>query len=206
MTIGDLYQVVASGPIATIETWSATFFYEITAQSDNITAQEVADNFVANLLDDILSGMQDQISCNNVATVDLGDDDNWNVTNPSADGALTGDLMPTTLAMGFRSPWPGPGYNRAAKRLPVGLVSWLATDGSWSSSFDTIPATIAASLGADMTLTDGTLRPVTVKKTYSMGAYVSAERRAFVDGDWEWNRFPTTGKARQVYLWEDPNA
>lgn len=203
---GDIYQVVAEGSLATVEEWSMRFYYEVATVTTGFDAENVADNLVAGLFDLITDVMHQDHDLSKVSTINLDDITDVNVTNPSLSGEFTGSRLPLTSAVGFRSQWPGRGFNRASKRLPLGNASWNDANGSLTAVARTACAPIAESLGQVLTLGGGTLTPITALLTYSAGELVSWVKRADVSGDWELNVWFTTQKSRAVYSWVDPNA
>jgi hypothetical protein len=203
MAVGDLFKITTDwgNVIAGAAGSKSVFFYRVATQTGAITAENVADDFVANVLTDIvLNTFSFAWSCNALFTENLADSGDFNITNPALEGALTGDLLPTFVAWTARSPWPGPGTRRAYKRFPCPNAAALGPNQSvWDQAYQDVLKAEGTRLGQLLVLSGGSLEPAVVRANCAGGGTpCTYEFLSTAAGKWQVNSRPTTQNSRKV--------
>lgn len=197
--LNDIYQlrtqmVHEEGQVAFI-----VCYYQIVSLGGTITAENVADDFVTEVLTPLATATNEGNVINRLYTINGMDNEDFNDTNPSLSGSHTGNNLPAVQAAGIRGPWPGPGFNRARHNLMAGSGSDNNGSGRWSDTFKATLQAVADNFGAQLELTGGLIDPVTIGGGFKLG--VAPTFRGSARGQWEINIFPTTQKGRQDYAW-----
>lgn len=209
MAVGDLYEVKARWTNALPGAGGSLLVkhYQVDVQGGAITAANVADDVVLNLIEHIVGQLfPDNWGCNQVSVQNLMDSQDFAVTNPGLQGTVTGTALPPVLAIGYRGPFPGRGFHRASCRIPGLVTSDLADNGQWASSAQVPIAAVAPLFGLPLELAGGLLSPCTITPAHTVnGALVPAVFRATAQGPWEYNTTVTTQKSRQAAMsWVQP--
>lgn len=198
-SIGDVYRIITSWNVANDETARSVFHYQVVELTGSINAENVNDEMDTNLYSILQDLMPGGISINGSYALNMNDPDDFNITNPSRVGELAGDPLPSILAVGFRSPWPGPGKRRARHQFPIGTQGNFGPSSGVATAFRTLCDPLAIALGAQFELTDGAIDPVIVQSGWTPGFAPVVQGSA--RGQWEINAQWTTQKTRQTYLW-----
>lgn len=201
MAVGDVYEIrlgfsSTRGPEA-----NSVMFYEVVTDTGGMVAEDVADDMEAILVPLLTNRMHPSWVVNQLDVVNLDNASDFHIAVLSAAGTATGNPLPPFIACGFRGPRVAIGVHRAAHRFPLGTASQMDSQGQWQSAFYSLLTGIQTYLGQVQELTPGSIRPVTIRKTYSGGVFTGYTIRSIALGQWETNREPTTQKGRQIYTW-----
>lgn len=202
--VGDIYFLRTEISLGNNEVAVNVYHYEVTAGGETLTAQEVAEEFDTEVLANLETFMTNTRIINDCYCINSADNADFYQFNPNRQGDVAGIPLPPVVAMGVRSPWPGPGFNRASKRLPIGTIGSLTGDGEFSIGYADTLDQLTDQLGITLEAPGGSVAPVTVVGSFQLG--VPLVRRAFALGRWEMSLWPTTQKGRQQYLWYLPAA
>lgn len=202
-SFGDIYFVRTHITLSAFQEAIIASFYEVTAGGSGIDAEAVADDYDTNVLAEIELKLSDTYTISRIYTINGMDNSDFNDTNPARVGDTSGSPLPSVAAVGFRSPWNGPGYRRARHNLPLGFGSWLDANGNMSTAARTTLVDLTTALGALLELTGGSIEPVTIAGSFQLG--VPPSRRSLARGQWEVNTRFTTVKTRQDYNWIVPS-
>lgn len=200
---GDIYRILAVMELPTGDVAEMVSFYEVVSGGGALTAEDVSNTYESTVLEILQDYLHQSREINRVYTINGHDNLDYHDTNPGLQGDITGSAMPSVLAMGFRGPWPGPGFNRARHRIPLGNTSIVSSVGALSTTYaDTLDPVVNA-LGDQLVHTDGTLNPVTIAGVFKLGT--DPVKRGSAVGIWEVDLQLTTQKTRQQHFWYAPD-
>lgn len=207
MAIDDLYRLIVSTNAPGGPEGNATnvFFYQVALQGGSISAENVADDFILNVLTPHFPFVtSEDYVIDRVLTQNLMNEADFNDTNPALQGTVTGVPMPSFVGWECRSPWPGTGRRRAYKRFPPPSVDQLTLGGAWSGTYRTLLRGLAATLGSSLELSGGVLDPVIVRRGKDpVSGATTYEVRDTARGVWEVATAPVSQVSRKItYTWE----
>lgn len=201
MTVGDIYQLRLNLNHPSDPECINVFYYRVITQTNSISAENVADDFVTNILDAIMEPLANNITANGLTTINGMSNSDFNETNPSVSGGSgTGTPAPAFIAIGYRSQRNGPGSRRSYKRV-VGPPSNVfdTTNGRFSLDFQALIETASDIFDDTLTLAGGTLDPCQITGGFVLG--VTPTFHFDLTSPWEFDAFPTHQDSRQSYLW-----
>lgn len=203
MAVGDIYQLRSTYNYSGVVEANSVFYYQVTAESGNLSAENVADEFVDNVLPAITNRFPPQWTCNRVFAVNGMDNADFSDTNPQVTGVRTGTALPPFLAVEYRSSWRGPGTRRSYHRFPGGVTADLSANGFWISSMLDELAAAAPTFGQVLEHTEGAVTPCTIVGNFQLG--VTPVFNQYAQGVWEYLQLPTSQVGRKRdFLWAAP--
>lgn len=204
MALNDIFGLTASWVHSSGQVAQFAQDYELTALgSDSNDAQSLRDVWYADMADLISNRQHPSWTLNHIAVRNYMDDEDFSESFPDISGLEGGGALPSFIAVGFRSPRKASGVNRGRHNLPTGSAAMLASDGSLTATARDYHYFIQQQLGLPLIDVDGaTYTPVIARKTYVNGELTSVVRVVDVTGQWQIDRYFTTQKSRQGYLWE----
>lgn len=200
MAVGDIYQSVVTVDHPSGEETQAAFYYRVIVQGGEITAENVSDEIVTNILPGWQAICANSYQFNQVRTINGMDNNDFNVTNPSLVGTSSALVSAPQLAMAFRSPGPPPGGRYGYKRLTAAIGTSVGTsDGSMPANIRSTAIAIQNALGTLLELSGGTIEPALITGGFRLGVAPTFGRS--LQGQWQLNAFPSTQNTRKRYNW-----
>jgi hypothetical protein len=185
MAVGDIYRIDTFFNLAGQDEAMSRRHYRVMAESGDLTAEIVADEFVGTVLSTFADCMHENYIISRVVTTNLMDFNDFNETNPEIAGELSDNPMPTFIALGFRSPMVPSGHNRGRTNLPFGTSANTTSSGRISGGLYTEAQDVAQVLGLALEASEGELHPYTVRYTYVSGSFNAAVPLEDVRGVWQ---------------------
>lgn len=203
MSVGDIYQLTTHYLHNTGVSANNVWYYEVSVQGGSLDAENVADEFITEVLPLIAALWPNNWSCNRVYCINGMDNEDFNDTNPAVSGAVGGTGLPSFLAIALRSNWPGPGTRRGTKRIPGGVTSAMDDNGVWTGGFVTDIQALTVQLGLSLEMGGGQVAPVTIQGNFQLGVTPVFNRNLL--GQWEYNqRVMTQVTRKSTNLWTAP--
>lgn len=166
---------------------------------------QLANQWITDVLPLITAIMHDSWTATLISVVDLNDSEDFFDGTVTDVGTLSGSGLPPVTAVGVRSKRMEVGVNRSRHQLPLGHAAWLGSDGSMTQAARDSCYFLVQQLGMEIVGPNATeYTPVVVRKTYEDHVLVDVELRGIALGQWFINRYFTTQKSRQDYLWQVP--
>lgn len=205
MALGDVYEITLAGVdgVGTPLGFSAHYRFDSLA-SGLPNAQNALTAFDLSILALMHPFMTDDKQWLTADAVNLDDPADTFQSGGFPSGSLTNPPLPPFVAIGFRSPKQGRGFNRSRHNLPLGDISWCGQDYQMiQTNFDDLYFLQQAfGLPIVRPATEATLTPVTIRKNYVDSVFVGYDIRSVVTGQWSVTKRWTSQVSRNTPIWE----
>lgn len=200
--VGDIYQLKMQVTHPADRECLSVFYYEVVDGGSGTDAEEVADEFVTEVVGAWADIATDQTVCNQLETTNGMNNSDWNVTNPSVSGTVTAQsALPPFICVSYLAPRFAPGQRNSYKRMVGGWSALLnTTDGSWGTTpMAGVFSVLGIAMSAPLTTSNSILIPVQVTGGFRLGVTPVAQ---FSWGqNLQINQFPghQVSRTRRVY-------
>lgn len=197
MAEGDVYMIRATMTTTGQPDATNVFYYQQLGGGFG-TALDLAGEFRVRVITSIAASQHTSVNWNQLLVVNGNNNADQVEQFISEDGEVTGTIMPSFIAMGYRSPRPGIGYQYGYKRF-AGAPASLTSPGEFNTTQKGLMNNVGVALGVDLEGDLALYTPAIITGGFHLG--VAPVVSYVADSPWSYNEQPTHQDTRQLYSW-----